>query len=207
MRMSTATVTRAADRIRGYPRKAPARQRPEFEPPPFGDRLRNQKAIKRIIMMSRQGLERHRMREAHRQLRKLIRADRGDQFLQIDGKPAQHAFDRNLPDGSRADSDTPLRDDLSHRSRQPPIRIQPPEKNVGIEREPHRSSSSKKPGGSGASKSRPIRMRPRRRPGFRFTAGGRIGPKRAAGRPLRAMMISSPASARSTSAERRVLAS
>jgi hypothetical protein len=52
-----------------------------------------------------------------------------------------------------------------------------------------------------------MRMRPRIRPGFRFTPSALNGTRRAAGRPPRAMMVSSAASAGSSNWDSRVLAS
>ncbi len=61
--------------------------------------------------------------------------------------------------------------------------------------------------GNGASKSAATAIRPLSWPGRRGWLRAAIGTRRAMGRPALAMMISSPAAARSTSCDRLVLAS
>jgi hypothetical protein len=80
---------------------------------------------------------------------------------------------------------------------------------MGIQKEPHQrlSKALAIARGSGASKFFEIRIRPLSKPGRRGRVGAAKGMSRARGRPARAMTISSPFAARSTSREKWVLAS
>src|ERR1700674_1764896 len=105
------------------------------------------------------------------------------------------------------------RDAASRNGAQPGRLAAPPEEDVSVEQEPvgrlhsRPSNAAWISGGSGASKSSAMRIRPSQPPGWRGRAGRLNGTSLARGLPALARMISSPSAARSTSREREVFAS
>jgi len=85
---------------------------------------------------------------------------------------------------------------------------QPPQRGVRVQQQLHRAPSSSAMSSGSSSKSSARRTRPRQAPRTEASAEAlRTGTSRAAGFPLRAMTMSSPASARSTNCESFVFAS
>jgi len=121
---------------------------------------------------------------------------------------AHGAFDLELPNGRRGDDHLVgrIRDRCPGGPVQGRLITQPPEQRIGVEQQDHRSKSRAIPA-FGPSKSGAIVICSRHRPGMRGWVVRRNGTSRATGRPARAITISSPASTRSISRERWVLAS
>src|SRR5205823_2521601 len=94
-------------------------------------------------MMQRQALQRPQMAIGNRdQLEFLIRHDLLEIFEEL--KFPESALDRNLPEASNTDGDLVLRDsnfagDFFRKSERP---VSPPEKSVGVEKEPHSGPSN-----------------------------------------------------------------
>src|SRR5438128_1027672 len=125
-----------------------------------------------------------------------------------DREASECDLDRGLPCRRGTDEhDRGGRDRLAYGLPDARIVGSPPEKHVRIEEQrahelaPNAASRS---AGSGASKSSAIRTDPSQPPGSRGVACSRSGTRRASGTPFFAIMISSPAAARSTSCDRLV---
>ena len=122
---------------------------------------------------------------------------------------AQTRLRCDLPGRSGADQDRVrfVGDSATRLERKPAIAIQPPEKRMGIQQQAHRYSQSlSSRSGNDSKKARVTLARPRIAPNRRAGRTGRSLVRRATGVDPRAMMTSSPFSARSTSRESWVLA-
>src|SRR5207237_4333180 len=132
------------------------------------------------------------------------------------GQFADPEFGRYLArrSGAREHLAARIGDGIASDRRQCRIAEQPPEQRVGVQQQTHPyalsesgacSQGSSSSGGSGSKNSGPISNWPRIAPKTRFPLGA-TAVSLATGLLPRAMMISSPASARATSLERLVLA-
>src|SRR5512132_2977305 len=175
--------------------------------------LRNQQTVERISMNRWKPCHSRRVHCSYRQLEKAHLGQSGQQLREIDPKifASERALDRDFPNARRAVIHlvVVVFQKLTRFTRQPLAARCRPEQQVGVEQKPHRFRPSKArimESGNGALKSSGILNLPSSSPRRRWPRDAVNGTSLAAGLPARAMTISSPASARSTSFDNSVFA-
>ena len=135
----------------------------------LGPRLRDQQPVERIAMDGRKSSDTEGVMELHRKdLEAVLLELFGDEYLGLVGEShaAQTGLDRDLPGARRAEVDLvrSVGDHPARPARQLGAVGDPPEKGMGIEKDPH-SNRFCSSFGSGASKFDATVMRPRAVPG------------------------------------------
>src|SRR5579864_1838129 len=176
----------------------------------FDLRLGDQHAVERVAVMTRQIGGCERVPRGHGKLHEVVARDLLHQVGAVEIQSTECRLERKLPDRRSTNEDGRGRigNRLPGSGTELGIFGEPPEKGVAIQEELHSLSprnAARTSSGSGSSKSGPRRIRPFRRPGRRGSAA--TGTSFATGRPLFAMMTSSPRATRSSSFDRWVLAS
>src|SRR6185437_1606538 len=173
---------------------------------PVGQCLSDEQPVKRIAMMIRQMLDGSDVIEGDHQRREAVSHNGG--FYRFGRSySAKPGLDRNFPGVDQTDEAA-----IGGGNRSAALCCQArailhrPNKDLRVEQEPHEASSPSKArwisGGRGASKSSDTNTFPFHAPKRTGTFLGDNGTRRARGLPALAMMISSPAAARSTRRER-----
>src|SRR6185312_8347167 len=175
-------------------------------------RLRHEQAVERIAVMPRQRRDVQGVTRQHRERsdRRAHHESRNVRCRRLRQRQlAERELDRNLPRAGRRQHQLVVgRDDNRAALFREPLGCRHhPEPDVRVEQNSHDSKASRSSGGSGASKSSPIVMRPRSEPSTRSPSGSVTGTRRATGTPARAMYTSCPSATRFRSLDNWVLAS